>query len=226
MKLFPIRPKLLSCRVIPQIDSFLAKELGCKKHHRSVGIVTCDQDDSMYAALDHATKFSPVEVVYAKSFYAGSAHASGPVSGEIMGVLAATDPDHVTEGLLALRRALDEEICFYGIEGHEGISFFPHVIPSIGHYLSAQSGLTLGAAMAYLIAPPAESVLALDHALKTARVTLVKYFGPPTETNFGGAYLTGEIDGVEAAARAFAEMVVDVSSRPLIGMENPSRMRR
>ena len=42
--------------------------------HVSAGLVTCDQDDSLYAALDHATKSADVDVVYAKSFYAGSAH--------------------------------------------------------------------------------------------------------------------------------------------------------
>ena len=43
---------------------------------RSLALMTCDQDDSLYAALDHATKMADVEVIYARSFYAGSAHAS------------------------------------------------------------------------------------------------------------------------------------------------------
>ncbi len=74
-------PKLLSCRLLEQVESSLGRALGCSERHVSVGIVTCDQDDSLYAALDHATKFADVDVVYAKSLYAGSAHASGPFSG-------------------------------------------------------------------------------------------------------------------------------------------------
>ena len=42
-----------------------------------------------------------VEVVYAHSFYAGSAHASGPLSGEIIGMLAATSPAEARAGLVA-----------------------------------------------------------------------------------------------------------------------------
>lgn len=73
-------PKLLSCRLLEQVEPSLGRALGCSERHVSVGIVTCDQDDSLYAGLDHATKFADVDVVYAKSFYAGSSHASGPFS--------------------------------------------------------------------------------------------------------------------------------------------------
>jgi ethanolamine utilization protein EutL len=227
MNLVALRPRLLTCRLIPRVDPALARGLGCDpERHRSVGIVTCDQDDSLYAALDHATKFAPVDVVYARSFYAGSAHASGPLSGECLGVLAASDPDEVEEGLHALRQALAEEICFYTAPGTGGPAFFPHVIPALGSYLSVQAGLRPGQPMAYLIAPPAESVVAVDRALKVAAVELRKYFGPPTETNFGGAYLGGELPAVEAAARAFAEAVLEVAERPLEAARRPERLRR
>jgi len=226
MNLIPVRPKLLSCRLIPKVDASFALALGCDPQiHTSIGIVTCDQDDSMYAALDHATKYAKVDVVYAKSFYAGSNHASGPFSGEVMGVLAAKDPDEISEGLTALRQALAESICFYTLPGENQPSFFPHVISSLGYYLSKQTGLEVGRPMAYLIAPPVEATVAIDAALKGARVELVKYFGPPTETNFSGAYLTGELPEVEAAARAFAEAVISVANQPLEAAVRPSRMR-
>ena len=41
------------------------------------------------------------------------------------------------------------------------------------------------------------------------------FFGPPTETNFGGCYVSGALDAVEAAARAFTDAVVDVADAPL-----------
>lgn len=229
MKLVPLRPKLLSCRLIPRADRAFAAALGCEPGQgTALGLVTCDQDDSLYAALDHATKFAPVDVVYAKSFYAGAAHASGPYSGEILGVLAGSDPDHVAEGLLAMRQALAEEICFYTLEGHKdgAPAFFPHVISSLGRYLSAQADLEPGQPMAYLIAPPMEAMIGVDQALKAADVRLVRLFGPPTETNFAGAYLTGELNAVEAAARAFAEAVADVAARPLEAAARPARARR
>jgi ethanolamine utilization protein EutL len=55
---------------------------------------------------------------------------------------------------------------------------------------------------------------------------MVKFFGPPTETNFAAAYLTGELTEVEAAARAFAEAVVDVAQGPLSAAVRPARQRR
>jgi ethanolamine utilization cobalamin adenosyltransferase len=72
----------------------------------------------------------------------------------------------------------------------------------------------VGGALAYLIAPPLESIVGLDAACKAARTTLAKWFGPPSETNFGGGYLVGEQAACEAAARAFAEAVVDVCRAP------------
>jgi ethanolamine utilization protein EutL len=225
--LVPQRPKLLSVRQLEQVEPQLARALGLDpSRHVSAGLITCDQDDSLYAALDHATKYADVDVVYAKSFYAGSAHASGPLSGEILGVLAGPNPDEVAEGLWALREALTSKIHFVTFEGTHGPAFFPHVIPEAGRYLAPLANVPPGAPLAYLIAPPVEAMVGLDAALKVANVTLQKFFGPPTETNFGGGYLTGSLADVEAAARAFTEAIDAVVRSPLGGLVRPERERR
>lgn len=219
-------PKLLACRMLPVADAALLKSLGGADHHVSLGLVTCDQDDPTYAALDHATKFADVDVIYARSFYAGSAHASGPLSGEILGVLAGPDPDEVAEGLAALRDYLERVACFYApSEGPHKPGVFPHVIAETGRYLSAQAGIRAGEPLAYLIAPPLESQIGLDAALKAANVRMCKHFAPPSETNFGGGWLTGDLPSVEAAAAAFAEAVLDVARRPLDAARRPARQR-
>lgn len=213
-----VRPKLLTCRLLHSAAEPLRTALGCDKSHVSLGIVTADQDDTTYAALDHATKYARVDVVYAKSFYAGAAHASGPLSGEILGVLAGPDPDEVQEGLNALRDYLERCACFYTPKGNEyrnKPAFFPHVIAETGDYLSKLAGIERGASLAYLIAPPTESIFGVDAALKASDVRLCKYFGPPTETNYGGAWLTGSLAGCEAAAAAFADCVLAVARHPL-----------
>ncbi|MBM4777232.1 MAG: ethanolamine utilization microcompartment protein EutL [Archangiaceae bacterium] len=220
-------PKLLSCRLLEQVEPSLGRALGCSERHVSVGIVTCDQDDSLYAALDHATKFADVDVVYAKSFYAGSAHASGPFSGEIMGVLAGPNPDEVKEGLWALREALTSRIHFVAVEGTTAPAFFPHVIEETGRYLAPLAGVAVGSPLAYLIAPPTEAMIGLDAALKSASVKLLKFFGPPTETNFAGGYLGGgSVADVRAAADAFSEAVESVVRSPMAGLVRPERERR
>ena len=227
-KLIALKPKILSAQSIPQVHAQLAMSLGLDlNRHISIGIITCDQDDSLYAALDHATKHSPVDVVYAKSFYAGANHASGPYSGEAIGILAAATPDEIDEGLYALQQALENDICFYQFaDSPAGPAFFPHLIPSCGHFLAKEANVPVGTAMAYLIAPPTESMVGLDLALKSAKVRTVKYFGPPTETNFGGAYLVGDLTEVEAARAAFIEGVYKVASNPLSTLKRPDRFRR
>jgi ethanolamine utilization protein EutL len=211
----PIVPTVLSLRRLPAADPALLVAYGADPaRHVALGLVTCDQDDALYVALDEATKHAAVDVVFAKSFYAGAAHGSGRLSGEILGVLAGAEPQAVEEGLGALLRCLAHDACFYDADGKRTVTVFPHVIASLGEYLARESGLAAGTPMAYLVAPPLEFTLALDAALKAADVRAVKVTPPPTETNFACAYLTGTLDACEAAATAFAAAVVDVAARP------------
>ncbi len=218
MILEPLPPRILSVRRIPNADPALLLAYGADPaRHRSLGLVTVDQDDPTYVALDEATKHAPVDVVYARSFYAGAGHASGPISGEILGVIAASDPDEIDEGLRALVRCLEHDACFYSADAAKKTAVFPHVIASLGHYLSAQAGLQPGDSMAYLVAPPMEAGLGIDAALKAADVRAAKIFPPPPETNFSAAWLTGTQGACEAAAVAFCEMVVRVAAEPWPG---------
>src|SRR5439155_2173334 len=127
---------------------------GDPSRHTALGLVTCDQDDPTYVALDEATKHAPVDVIFAKSFYAGAAHASGRLSGEILGVIAAADPESIDQALDALVRCLAHDACFYDADGKGTVTVFPHVISSLGEYLARQAGLSPGDPMAYLVAPP------------------------------------------------------------------------
>ncbi len=208
-------PKVLSVRRIPGASPVLLRAYGADPdRHTSLGLITVDQDDPTYVALDEATKHARVEVVFARSFYAGSRHASGPLSGEILGVIASDDPSEIDAGLDAILETLAHDACFYGANADSSIAVFPHVIASLGTYLSALAGLKVGDSMAYLVAPPMEATVALDCALKAADVRLVKAFPPPTETNFAAAWLAGDLTACEAAAMAFAEAVVEVGRQP------------
>jgi ethanolamine utilization protein EutL len=214
----PIPPKVLSVRRIPAADPALIRAYGGDpERHTSLGLVTCDQDDSTYVALDESTKHARVDVVFARSFYAGSGNSSGRLSGEILGVLAAADPEEIDQGLRALVRCLEADACFYKADEAGTVTVFPHVIASLGHYLSREAGLTVGEAMAYLVAPPMEATVALDAALKAADVRAVKVFPPPTETNFAAAWLSGSLTSCQAAAEAYAEAVVMVAREPRQG---------
>ena len=211
----PIVPTVLSVRRLPHADpALIAAYGGDPARHTALGLVTCDQDDAMYVALDEATKHAEVDVIFARSFYAGSAHASGRLSGEILGVLAAREPEAIEHGLTALVRCLEHDSCFYDADGKRTVTVFPHVIASLGEYLSREAGLAPGTPMAYLVAPPIEATIGLDAALKAALVRAVRVVPPPTETNFACAWLTGSLDACEAAALAYAAAVIDVALTP------------
>ena len=214
-KLDPIKPEVLSVKAIPKVDGSLARELNLREDQVSVGIITATSDDALYASLDEGTKAANIEVVYAKSFYAGSGNASGPLSGEVIGIIAAKDPSEIESGLVAIIRYMEEKAWFYSADDDNGTLFFPHVIPSVGHYLSRQAKVEPGTSIAYLIAPPIEAMYGMDAALKAANVNLRRFFAPPSETNFAGGLLSGDLDGCIAAANAFQETVLFVASNPL-----------
>lgn len=210
----PIRPTILSTRVIPNVDRGLAAKLELREDQRSLALITCDIDDSLYVSLDEATKMADVEVVYAHSFYAGSAHASGPLSGEIIGMLAATDPSEARAGLAACVDYAENKAWFHAADDAGDLAFFAHAISRTGSYLSKEAGVAPGTSMAYLIAPPLEATYALDAALKVAEVEMVVWFAPPSETNFSGGYLVGPQSAVVAACGAFRDGVLEVAAIP------------
>ena len=210
----PIKPQVLAVRLIPNVAADLSAKLGLQPQQRSIGMITCTIDDATYTALDEATKKAEVEVVYAKSFYAGAAHASGPRSGEILGILAGPTPAEVRAGIDACVDHLENEAFFYTCDGGQ-TAWFPHTISRTGSYLSKIAGIPEGDPLAYLIAPPLEAIYGIDAALKAAEVSLQVFYGPPTETNFGGALLTGSQSACRAACEAFQRAVVDVVNSAL-----------
>lgn len=210
----PVKPTVLSVRLIPNVDRGFAEKLNLGPRHRAIGIITCDIDDALYTSLDEATKFAEVDVVYAKSFYAGSGYPSGPLSGEIIGILAGPTPAEVRSGLDACVAYCEEEAWFYSANEANSLTFFPHLISSTGTYLSEQAGVPVGTPMAYLIAPPIEATVALDAAMKAADVAMSVYYEPPSETNFSGGLLTGSQSACRAACVAFQNAVLDVAAEP------------
>jgi ethanolamine utilization protein EutL len=210
----PIKPRVLAERILPNADEALRKQLDLAPHQISLGLLTCTIDDCLYAALDEGTKAADVDVVFAKSFYAGSAHASGPFSGEILGIFAAPTPEEIISAMRATVCYLEEKAWFFSANPEDSLAFFPHVIPSVGRYLARVAGVPPGTSMAYLIAPPMEAMLGLDAALKAARVKLQRYYAPPTETNFAGGLLVGAQTDCEAAALAFQTTVLDLAKNP------------
>jgi ethanolamine utilization protein EutL len=171
-------------------------------------------DDVVYTALDEATKKAAVEVVYAESMYAGADNATTKLTGEVIGVLAGNNPDEVKSGLDAAVSYIENDSYFVSANEDDSINYFAHLISRTGTHLSKEAGIKEGEALAYLIAPPIEAIYALDAALKAADVKLTTFYGPPSETNYGGALLTGSQSACKAACDAFADAVNYVADNP------------
>ena len=211
-----MKTTVLSLQMIPNADPTLLRSLKLPRGMRSLGIITTDCDDVSYAALDEATKKANVTVAYARSMYAGASNAGTRLAGEFIGILAGEDPAEVKSGLDAAVRYIERDAHFVSANDDDSIVYFAHCISRTGSYLSKEAGVSEGTAMAYLIAPPAEAIVALDAALKAAEVELRLFYGPPTETNFAGGLLTGDQAACLAACRAFADAVCSVAQNPVI----------
>ena len=201
---------VLAVRYMANASPALCAGLGAPKGCTSLGLLTTDCDDATYIALDEATKASEVQVCFGASFYAGAANASTPNAGEVLGVLAAPNPGALRSGMEATLAALQR----IGFDKVGEVPYLAHTVSSCGSFLSKEAGVQPGTALAYLIAPPLESMYALDAAMKAADVKLCKLYAPPSPTNFGGALLSGSQSACAAACAAFASAVGEVAERP------------
>lgn len=206
--MIPVR--VLAVRYLANAAPALCAGLGAPPGYPALGLLTTDCDDATYVALDAATKAADVTVIYGQSFYAGAGAASTPNAGEMIGILAGKTPGAVRSGMEAALDMLHR----VGFEEHAGVPCFAETISSVGTFLAGEAGIPAGTALAYLIAPPLESMYALDAALKAADVRLVRLYAPPSPTNFGGGLLSGTQSACEAACAAFREAVAEVATHP------------
>ena len=209
-----LKVNILGARMIPQVSDDLRERLSLLPEEQSIGILTTDCDDASYAALDAATKMTPVRVVYARSMYAGSSNASTKLAGEFIGIIAAKTPADCRSGMEAATGYIGDDCCFESANDDDSIPFFAHTISRSGTYLPSTCGQEPGIPLAYVIAPPMEAILGLDAALKAADVKLIQFYGPPSETNFAGGLLTGDQAACKAACDAFRTAVIDAAEDP------------
>jgi ethanolamine utilization protein EutL len=203
--------KVLAVRYLASASESLCKELGAPDGYPCLAMLTADSDDPTYIALDESTKAADVKVCYTHSFYAGAANATTPYAGEVIGILAGATPGAVRSGMEAALSALER----IGFEQAGDVPYLAYTVSRTGSFLAKEAGVREGTAVAYLIAPPLESMYAMDAALKAADVKLCKLYAPPSQTNFGGGLLSGTQSACQAACAAFARAVAEVAARPV-----------
>jgi len=208
----PLKSNVLSMKIIPNASPDLIAEFKLPDGHRSIGLFTSDCDDVSYTALDEATKKADVKVVYGRSFYGGAANANTKLAGEVIGIISGPTPAEVRSGLDAICDVIENQAYFISANEDDSVVYYAHCISRTGSYLSEGAGIPEGEPLAYLIAPPLEAMYGLDAALKAADVRMVAFYGPPSETNFGGGLLTGSQSACKAACDAFAAAVKFVAA--------------
>ena len=200
--------KVLAVQYLSAVSPELSRALGTDEP--CLGLITTASDDPTYIALDQATKDAQVTVCYGRSFYAGAGNVSTPYAGEVIGILAGPTPGAVRSGMESALGELER----VGFEEINGVPCLAHTVSRCGSFLAKEAGVREGTPLAYLIAPPLESMYAIDAALKAADVKLCKLYSPPSETNFGGGLLTGSQSACDAACAAFLRAVEEVARNP------------
>ena len=215
MKRDPLKASVLAAKIIPNASPEMLKDFdNIPENYKSLALITADSDDVTYTALDEATKKADVVVAYAKSFYGGAANANTKLAGEIIGILAGPNPAEVKSGLDAAIDMIENGAYFVSANDDDSICYYAHCISRTGSYLSEGAGTPEGEALAYLLAPPLEAMYGVDAALKAADVKMCVLYAPPSETNFGGALLTGTQSACKSACDAFATAVEYVAENP------------
>jgi len=214
MKNDKIYAELLSCVTIARVSEPLAHELGLREDQKSICVFTANIDDLIYVGGDEATKKADVELVYAKSMWGGGGNATTLLQGEGIGILAGNDIAQVRAAAEALQELVDSKT-LYAVSCNDDDSIYSmaYVVSSVGSYFAKTYDLPLGSSLSWNGAPPTESVFAADCAIKASNARLVCYYGPPTETNWGAALLTGTHADCAAAGAAWERAVMQVAEQ-------------
>lgn len=210
-----ISPRVCAVRLIASVQAEFKAKLGLPDHFNSIGLLTADSDDVTYIAADEATKHANVEVISGRSLYAGAAHGPSATAGEVLIIFGGPTPAEVRSGLDVAIETIEKGPAFQWANDDHSAAFLAHLVSRTGSYLSRLAGAEAGGSLAYLIAPPLEAAYGIDAAMKAAEVNLAVYIPAPSETNYSGAFLTGEQAACKAACSAFADAVIQIAQHPL-----------
>lgn len=210
-----LRSKILSEKIIPNMNEQYRKQFPHPEGHRSLGIFTADCDDVCYIGMDEASKSTDIQIVHATALYAGAANASFKLSGEFYGAFSAPNPEDIVSAFKIIHHVVENDAYFVSCNEDDSIAYISHVISRSGTYWPQISTVKEGEALLYVIAPPNESMYAMDAALKAAEVEVAAFWAPPTYTNCGGGILKGEQSACRAAGEAFGQSR-SICSRPSV----------
>ena len=207
-----LKANVLSSKLMTDIEDIMIEEFNLPEGHIDIGLFTTDNEDIGYVAADEATKKANVHVCYTKSTYGGLGCAYG---GEMIGIISGPTVSDVESGLKTISHFTSHNACLFSAREDDGVQFYAQVISKVGSFLAEMCHIPQGSSVAYLVGPPLESMMGVDEALTAADVEVVKFWGPPTVSNRGGAIVTGTQSACKTACAAFAKAILDCVEEPV-----------
>lgn len=207
-----IKCELVYSKMLTAVEDIMLEEFDLPEGCIDIGIFTTQYDCVGYCAADEATKASNVEVVYIKTLYGAGA---GLNDGQVFGVITGPTVSDVESGLRYIRDYAENKSSIYSVNDDDSNLIYAQLVPKIGKYFSKTYGLPIGSSIAFLFAPALEGVVGIDEALTVADVEVVKFFGPPTNSNLSGAILTGTQSNCRTACEAFKNAIISCVEDPV-----------
>lgn len=215
MNLVRVKPRVLSQKLIANVNSELARIYNIPEDHQSIGFFSCDNDDVAYLAADDATKKANIKVIHAETFYGGEICSWSKYGGSVFVLISGPKVTDVKSGLAYINDFVENRSALFNYDHDTGTSFYAQCIPRVGKYYQEKFNIPEGMAYTYLVGGPIETNYALDKALKASDTKIANYWYPPSHANSSGAILYGTESACQAATRAFIDSLRVAMEHPM-----------
>ena len=210
-----IPQSILSQKIIPHVSEEFAKMYHMPEGHQSAAMLTADNDDVIYCALDDVTKKAKVTIVSANTSYGGNSCSWSKYGGAVFALFSGPKVADVKSGLAYIHDYVRTHPYLYALNEDKTLSYYVDLIPKVGKYFQDTLSVPEGTSLAYLAGPPSESVYALDKALKAGRTQVVKFWAPPSKGNCAGAIVAGTESACRSSLDAFVQTLIYCAKHPL-----------
>ncbi len=201
-------------KLIPHVNPEQRRQWGVPEDHQSVGLISCDDEDAMYPALDDASKKSKIKILHVQCVYVGKDntwhHFRQANTAIISGPLVAD----VKSGLSYAKEYLERRSDCYLVHEDPPVSCYAGWTPQAGPYFQDQFGIPADSAYAYLVAGPMEASYALDFALKAGKTKVASMSEVITRSNTIDTVLYGTESACRSATEAYLQAVERYAADP------------
>ena len=201
-------------KLIPNVTPEYRRQWGVPEEHQSVGLISCDDEDAMYPALDDASKKSRIKILHAQCVFVGRDNAWHHLKQANTAIISGPMVADVKSGLAYTREYLERRSDCYQVQEEPPVSCYAGWTAQVGKYFQERFGIPAGSAYAYLVAGPMEASYALDFALKAGNTKVAHMSEVITRSNTIDAVLYGSESACRSATEAYLQAVGRYAADP------------